>query len=200
MKDLDVYKLIIFASIVLIPAAGVFAYWQHQRLGEAEAAMRTATKRNGLLEQIGLLSKEIDTIKSSTRKGASNTGYRQYFENRILQSVTGGGLRPTDLLIGNEEATVVRKPRSVDYSVKIDFKRDSKPLPLSREILYAILLNCEAYLKGVWKLRELEIVNVEAKGTNGKKPPPKTVADNWIVSKMLFARREPDTSTRKKRR
>lgn len=195
MKDLDLYKIIIFASIVLIPAGGVFCYLKTQELEVAASAIQAATRSGGYIEDIGSLQRELETVRENKRSGTSpDDGHLLFFERQILTSTSGDGIDPNDLQIGDESENVNRQKGYVDYEVSIDFKRGRKALPLRRDFLHAVLFNCEAISKGVWKLRELHIENVDTVKSNAKTPPPKTVGDSWEVKKMVFARRAPAQS------
>ena len=187
---MDLYKLIILISIVAIPGAGAWAYLEDTWLDEAKQAQQKAIRPNGQLEKIGLLEKQIEEIKTNMNRNASVGGHLLYFENRITGSVRGGELKDTDIQISDEQARQKSKERAVDYEVSIKFERGGKPLPLTREVIHAILFNCEAFAK-TWKLRTIRLSNVEADKASGKSPPPKTVSDEWKVDKLVFARREP---------
>lgn len=191
---MDLYKFIILISIVAIPGAGVWAYMEDTWLTEARDAKRDAIRPSGQLEKIGLLQKQIEEIKANSNRNAG-VGHLLYFENKITGSVRGGVLRDTDIQISDERSKPKNKERATDYEVTIKFERDGKALPLSREVIHAILFNCEAFAK-TWRLRNIVLSNVEAAKAIGKKPPPKTVTDEWQIDKLVFARREP---MRKKR-
>lgn len=186
---MDLYKLIILASILLIPAAGGWAYWQSDRLEVAKKSVRDASKRKGSLVSIGRLQREIDEIRKNSR-GNESTNHIIYFENRITKSARGDSIKATDIQIGDEQHKNQRKLRASDYEVSIKFERNNKPMELSREFIHAVLFNCEAFSKA-WRLRGIELSNAEAGKATGRKPPPKTVADNWLVNRLVFARREP---------
>lgn len=195
-KGMDLYKAIILASIVLIPAACGFVYWMQGRIAEAEVAIRNARRSTGELERIGLIQQKLDMITKSRRAGAGER-HLLYFERKILDSARrdpgeSGGLKSTDFHIGNEETRRVRKPPARDQEVSITFKREGKDLPLPRAFINAVLFNCESGSK-VWKVREIKLRNAEVKGFGrSREAPPKTVSDNWFVEKLRFVRREPD--------
>ena len=80
----------------------------------------------------------------------------------------------------------------------ISFKPPGKKhLPLSRSFLLAVLFNCES--QQIWKLRELSIKNADEALTRGGKntAPPPELKDEWVVSTMMFASRQPDNRKRR---
>ena len=198
MKDLDLYKIIIYLSILAIPVAGYWAYHETQQLKVAKAAVKRATKGSrsdpSLLEKIGLLQKEIETIKSAARDNSSGDA-SIYFEKEISGAT---GLGQTDFSVRQDIKPGSGTRSWTDITADIKFERAGKPLPLSREQIYALLFNCEAKSEGVWKLRSFEMINEEAARSRGKSPPPKTVSDIWELKKMIFARREPAKNPKKK--
>ncbi len=197
MKNMDLYKAIIFASILLIPAAGFFAYWQTEQLDIATKAVREAKKRNGLIEKIGVLKKELESI-AKNKKLNQNVSHDIYFEKQISIAAGGKGsnFKSTNLKIGNEESVGAGK-HAQDFEVKIDFVDGGKPLQLPRDFIHAVLFNCEAFVK-TWRLREVSMVNVDCKGRKGTNPPPKTVGDKWEVKRLKFARRVPKRKEKKR--
>jgi hypothetical protein len=192
-RNLDLYKIIILLSIVLLPVAGFFAWWANDRLDLAQRSILEATKQGGLLEKIGQTQAQLQTIKENNRQGGTGPGSQHllYFDRQIMKSAAGG-LSSQDFQIGDEAQLTVSKPRATDFEVKIDFKRENKPLFLRREFIDAMLWNCEASSAGVWKLRALSLKNKDALEAGRKKPPPRTVEDEWRIDKLVFARREPD--------
>ena len=193
-KDMDLYKAIILASILLIPTAGFFAYWETQRLEVAKVAVAAATRRGGLIEKIGLLQKEIVEIKK-TSKSNNTISHEIYFENQI-DKASAGSLKSTDFNIDDERGKKSGR-NAQDYEVKIDFRRNNKPIPLRRDLIHAILFNCEAFSPS-WRLRRIHLINQEAAKAKGNNPPPKTVEDTWEVRSLVFARREPFKAKRRK--
>ena len=90
---------------------------------------------------------------------------------------------------------------ATDYVVKIEWqRRGGVDFPLSRDLVFAVLFNCESGARGnrttaapsVWKLRSLRIVNETAqKIMTRTETPPQPLEDKWVVRDMQFARREP---------
>ena len=58
-RDIDVFKGIILASILLVPASVGFAWWMDTQLEESDNAMQAAMRRNGEIEQIGILRQNL---------------------------------------------------------------------------------------------------------------------------------------------
>ena len=199
-KNLDLYKAMILGSLLLLPVAGGFVYWVNGRLEEAEKAIASAKRSGGELEKIGKLEQQLDTIRQNVQRGGLTENHRLYFEQKIIGSVRDGGLKASDFEIGNQTPQKVSKLSAVDQEVSIQFRREGKELDLNRDFVYAVLFNCEAGGSQVWKVRELRMVNAEAAtSSRGRTAPPKTVADLWQVKKLTFARREPDTTSPRRR-
>lgn len=198
-RDMDVYKGIILASVLLIPASFGFAWWMDQRLVESETAIAAAVRRNsGDIEQIGTLRQNLETVKRNTEVGGELDQPRRYFERRILLTAESG-LSSTDFSIGNQQRNAATKERAVDMELEIDFKRAGKPLPLSRDFIRKMLKNCETGGSQVWKLRQLKMRNVdflESMKSRSKGAPKKTLEDDWLIEKLVFARRQPETGSR----
>ena len=190
--DMDLYKGIILFSALAIPAAGVFAYMTNERLVSAKKSMVDARKSRGDLEMIGEFQKRLEEIKKNSSRGNSGDQYRLYFERQITASATQG-LKRSDFQISNEKPRKVAKLRAEDVEVTIAFKKDGKDeFPLPRSFINTVLRRCEGNSNGVWKVRQLKMRNKEVfENTRGKKAPPRTVADNWIINTLVFARRQP---------
>ncbi len=200
MKDMDLYKVIILLSVVLIPAACGFVYVVNGQLVVAKRAIADAKKRGGDLEEIGALRSQFAQIKKSSRRAQSLKGPGQFFERSILSAATGG-IKVDDIQIGTEVDKAVTSPRATDVEVDIKFEKAGKgKFPLPRDFINAVLFNCEATGSKVWKLRQLKMVNEEVSKTRRTKgAPPRTVQDNWVVSMLKFARRTPEKKKKKRR-
>jgi len=190
--EMDLYKGIILFSFLAIPAACYFAYSSQKNLETAQKAVRDATKRGGILENIGEYSNRLHTIQNAQRNNGGDQ-YRLFFERQILASAKDG-IKRQDFTISNEQVRKVAKLRAEDREVSISFRRNNKDeFPLPRSYINQVLLRSEAQSRGVWKLRQLKIRNKEVLETSrGKKAPPRTVADEWVVDRMVFARRQPE--------
>ncbi|HLU38100.1 MAG TPA: hypothetical protein VK081_01870 [Planctomycetota bacterium] len=196
-KQFDLYKWIIIVSLVVMPLAGGWVYWLEQKIERGERAIALATRpRTGELYTIGRLLHEIEVLAKSAGTASDGSDPGVYFDRQIIQS--SEGLRSTDYKIDPAGATPNPDSRSIDRIWKIEFKRDNKPLPLSRELIQAVLFNIEAH-SPAWRLRSLHMraEDVRQLQNRGANPPPE-IGDNWTIDKMEFARREPDTSGRRK--
>lgn len=196
LEQMDLYKAIILVAVLALPVAGIWGMSLHSSLEEGRAAIRRATRTRGDIEEIGKYMKLIKAQAKSGRLRTDNDSMRRYFEMRIMDSVAPG----STLKRSNFEIKVLRemqlsRPRNaVDMSVQIDFKDGSKPLPLTRDFLNAVLFNCEAL--GNWKVRELMVTNTDMRGLRSKRePPPREIGDLWEVRKLVFARRLPKEKT-----
>jgi hypothetical protein len=189
-QQFDLYKWIIIASLVAMPAAGGWLWWLNQQLEFGENAKAAATRRRGDLETIGQLLQEIANQAASAGT-ASTEDPGVYFDRQISRS--SKDLMRNDYKIDFASAQRHRETKSIDKVYKMEFKRDGKPLALTRELIQAILFNIEAN-SPAWRLRSLTLTNEEVKSSlraGAKKPPPE-LPDTWFVDKMEFARREPD--------
>lgn len=195
LKNLDIYKVIILLSIVLAPAACLFAYYVDEEIVSAEDAIAKATRSGGELEKIGQTLKQLQTIRQNTEHVGVGDSHRLYFERRILAAAKSG-LKAADFQISNQQRVAAGRSAQ-DQEVVITFQRDGKDAAWPREFISAALFNCESGSKS-WRLRYLKIRNDEMRDLRGAKAPPKTVEDMWRIEKLVFARREPEV-TRKPR-
>ncbi len=200
-KNMDLNKAMILGSLLLLPVALGFVYWVQGRLEVAQRAVASAERSGGELEKIGKAEQQLETIRQNVQRGGLTENHRLYFEQRILSSVRDGGIKSTDFEISNQVPHRVSKASAIDQEVTIQFRRDGKELDLNRDFIYAVLFNCESGGSQVWKLRELRIANTpaaEASRSRGRQIPPKTVDDLWQVKKLVFVRREPDSSAHRR--
>ncbi|MHC5066707.1 MAG: hypothetical protein ACYTG5_22345, partial [Planctomycetota bacterium] len=190
--DMDLYKGMILFAVLAIPAAGIFAYLTNERLIDARKAMADAKKSRGVLEKIGEYQNNLEKIKKNASTSNAGDQYRLYFERQITASATQG-LKRSDFQISNEQTRKVAKLKAEDVEVTINFRKDGKDeFPLPRSFINTVLRRCEGNSNGVWKVRQLKMRNKEVLETaRGKKAPPRTVADNWIIDRLIFARRQP---------
>lgn len=196
LQQMDLYKAIILIALIALPAAGIWDMSLHSSLEEGRNAIHRATRTRGDIEEIGKYMKLIKAQAKSGRLHTDNDSMRRYFEMRIMDSVAPGStLKRSNFAIKVLGERLLSRPRNaVDVSVQVDFKDGSKPLPLTRDFLNAVLFNCEAL--GNWKVRELMITNTEARGLrNSREPPPREIGDLWEVRKLVFARRLPKEKT-----
>lgn len=199
-RELDLYKVIILASLVLLPVVGGWAYWLQGELEQARVAAHNATKSGGDLEEIGKFMKAIEEQKGSNlRQQDSQENPRVYFEQCIFgaqRKSAAGGLKRSDFIIDEDQPQRAGQ-KAEDRLVKVTFKRGGKEaFPLPRDFLLAMLFTCEAQSR-IWKVRELDIRNSTVKQRRGSRTaPPAEFADEWVVRKMVFAARRPSVRTR----
>lgn len=195
-KNMDLYKGIILASLLLLPVSLGYLWWVNGKKEEAEKGLAAATaEKNGELVRIGEILQRLDTVEKNAARGGEREDSRIYFEKRITQS-SEGGISANDFTISNEvETPVSGNNAAVDQVVSINFRRLGKEFDLPRAFIHAVILNCEQFGGQVWKLRSLKMRNTEAfeasRGGGKAKAPSKTVADDWRIEKLEFARREP---------
>ncbi len=191
-SDLDLYKIIILLSLVLIPVVGFWAYSLEGQLQEASRAISQAKKPGGTLEQIGQYQKAVEEQQRHQTKQGSATNPELYFDQQIRKASSGEGgvaLSRSDFQITQKPDQSARRNKAVDSLVSITWKKGGREqFSLSRDFILAVLFNCESQAP-IWKLRELRMQNEEATG-RGKVPPPE-FQDKWKVSTMTFARRRP---------
>lgn len=201
-KGFDLYKSIIVVSLLLLPVAGGGVYWIEQQIVAGKKAMADATRpRTGQLPNIARLVTEIESMAKNAGRSSSEGAPEVYFEREIGESAKQT-LRRSDYRIDPTPMVKHADSASVDRQYKIDFVRDGKKFALPRDLIQAILFNCEAR-SPAWRLRSLQLRNEDTGGTKqlrstGEQPPVE-IGDNWFVDNMLFARREPDTTAKPRR-
>jgi hypothetical protein len=205
LAKLDLYKVVIVASLLLLPAVGWWINTTRASIEAAERALTEATKTDGLLEEIGKLQKQLRTVEENRASTSNQTGNSStYFDAQIFRSAVAGQLEKNQFNISpprEENVTTGQKQAAKDIVVKIDWMpRGGKEFTFRRDFLFAVLFNCEssarsaesAPLPSIWKLYSLKITNATvSKLVTQQMTPPAELEDDWIVSKMEFARREP---------
>jgi hypothetical protein len=197
LQDLDLYKVIIIVSLLLLPVVGGWSYWLQGELEAGRTALYNATKREGDLEEIGKFQKAVEEqMRSNLTQQSGPDNFNVYFQQCIFSSVSQGGegtrgLRGTDFSI-TPKGVEAAGPKAEDQVVSITWKRGGKdPMPLSRSFLLAVLFNCESS-SPIWKLRELSIKNADPALQQGRaKAPPPELEDSWLVTSMVFGSRQP---------
>jgi len=184
-QNLDLYKVIILASLVLLPAVGFWAYRLNGEIELGRVAIRNALKEKGDLEEIGKYEKAVEEQKRNSDKEEGQESYSVYFQKHIVHGA--GRLRRVNFEIGAPQENQV-KGKAIDTVVPIKFQDENKALALTRDEILAIVFNCESQ-SPAWKLQELSIRN-ESVGAQGKAPPPE-LEDKWIVGSMKFVSRRP---------
>lgn len=188
-RDMDLYKGIIILSLLLIPGALGFVFWVQGELQAAQAAVAAAERpRTGEIEKIGALQRQFETVDQNAASVRTSGGSPAvYFQNQITTS-SKGTIGANDYEVSPEKTSAVPGRRDAqDQLVSINFR---KGLVLPRALIHALVFNCESAGVQVWKLRRLRVSNVEiAKLRN--QAPPQTVADDWEIGTLEFARRKP---------
>lgn len=189
-QNLDLYKVIILASLVLLPVVGFWAYYLEEDLKRGRTAIANATKPRGDLEEIGKYQEAIEKQLRNKGSGEGVESHRIYFNKWIVQSASR-------LKRSNFEITPLTEKRvggrgkvgAIDSSMTIKFKGGGKHLPLTRAELNAILFNAESQ-SPVWKLRDLQIRNAGYQ-SSGNRPPSLPLEDKWVVMNLAFTSRRP---------
>lgn len=185
-SNMDLYKGIILASVLLTPVAGFWAWSMNKEIQQGRTALQNTLKRGGEMETIGSFQKQIENqVKNTT--GVIDTNYRTFFEQRVLESASEG-LRRDQFVIGNKNET--RIGTNLDQSVEIEFKSGQNRMELPRAFIQAVCFNVESNSQA-WKLRELWIRNKDTLDLRANKAPPPETADIWRVDRLVFATREP---------
>ncbi|MCK5942944.1 MAG: hypothetical protein KAI24_13285 [Planctomycetes bacterium] len=198
LKDMDLYKGIILLSVVLLPLGGWWISSLDEQIVQCEAALRTATKPGGYLEEIGKLQKQIEIV-AQNRRSVSIEDPRTYFEGQIL--AVSPDLKPDDFSpkAPKQDKETVGRQKVTDHVVEIDWGRGSDRKEFKMDFVYAVLFNCESGASAggasdgppsVWRLRTLKLTNSSAERLRQKTPPPE-LEDRWHIEQMAFARREP---------
>lgn len=201
-REMDLYKGVILASVVLLPLAG----WWIQRTNEQiEVAQKAIVDGRKMVEDIGKLQRQIEIVernKATTSQATSDPG--TYFQGQIYRSAKDGAIGTNDFNVvtqAAENAKIGNQPVT-DHIVKINFvkQQGGKDMLFSRDLLFAVLFNCESGARGgegqlpsIWKLRKLEIRNEAVSSVSGSAAgtPPAELPDSWVVRDLQFARREP---------
>jgi hypothetical protein len=203
LRSLDLYKVIVLLSFLVLPLG---AWWCHdldQRIEASRKSIGDATRPGGLLEQIGNLQKKIEVVAQNRRLTSDAINMpRPYFEGQII-AAGGQNLKTDDFGLTDpkvEPAVLGQtKQRADDYVVDVTWQR--KDFAVQLDFIYAVLFNCESGAgrageqigrQSIWKLRELQLVNVtDDRLLQSYKTPPPELADKWSIRTMKFARREP---------
>jgi hypothetical protein len=203
-RDMDLYKGIVLASLVVLPLGGWLVKVQDEEIAACKKTIHDATKPGGLLEQIGALQRKVEVVVANKRSTSDAIkDPRTYMEGQILAAAggPGAGLKTTDFQPSEpkEERLVLPSKQPVtDHVVDITWLR--KDLTIGMDFLWAVLWNCESGARqvgdqpqqSVWKLRELQLVNAtDERALSQFKTPPPELVDKWSIKAMKFARREP---------
>ena len=105
-QNLDLYKVIILASLVLLPAVGFWAYRLNGEIELGRVAIRNALKDSGDLEEIGKYEKAVEEQKRNTDKEEGQESYSVYFQKHIVHGASR--LRRVNFEIGVPQENQVR--------------------------------------------------------------------------------------------
>ena len=194
MKNLDLEKVIIILSLLLMPVAGFWIWSLTEELKVADSAMQPRAMRT-TIKEIYRLQDLIDrTNRELNKPGESAEDFQTYFRNRAMQSQKGTPiLRREEITVNQGRVTPIRVARQVigeDIEVKVALgkgQRGGKALP--RDFINAFVVNSESG-SPIWKLRNFKIVNQSFKGLRNR-PPPLETEDRWFVNDVVFARSRP---------
>ena len=202
LRSLDLYKVVILLSVVLLPLGGWYCLQIDADIEASKKAIQDAKRSGGVLEQIGNLQKKVEVVVQNMMSTSDTINMpRRYFEGQILQA--GGANLKTDdfgLTDPKEEGLTIpgSRQRASDFVVDVTWPRTDFAVGL--DFVYAVLFNCESGAgagqggagQSIWKLRDLQLVNAtDERLLSGHKTPPPELADKWTIREMKFARREP---------
>lgn len=199
--DMDLYKGIVLAAVLLLPLGGWAVYDRANQIEACKAALAEATRGGGVLEEIGSLQRKVELVVQNKR-GVSDAIEKPatYFEGQIT-AAGGGNLKVSDFtLVGPkvEGGTMPGAKQSIsDYVLDVNWPRNDFVVPM--DFVYAVLFNCESGAgldptksQSVWKLRNIEMVNAtDERLLQAFSTPPAELQDKWKIRNMAFVRREP---------
>jgi hypothetical protein len=206
-RSMDLYKGIIVLSLLLAPVGAWWVMSLRASIDETQKSITAATRPGGLLDEIGSLERGMDVVKDNRTIADSVSNPAIYFQGQILASA-GGHISQSDFTVPppQKKPGSVDKQRFIDYEQSVLFERKENgrnEMKLPRDFIWAVILNCEFGLGGassasaaansVWKLRELDMTNAASEDLRGNKTPPPELTDDWLLKKLVFARRAPDT-------
>jgi hypothetical protein len=200
-REMDLYKFAILISIVLLLVTGSWIGHTTQEIAVAQKAVVDAAKPGGWLERIGKARGHLDMISSNVVSSEDVKLPQSYFEKQIMRSP---GIDTSDFkCVLDKGDHALDRQKVTDYLAKIEFPRKgNKGMEITREILFALLFNCESGARGkdvpaqsIWKLQELDVQNTTASAQekfSGHKAPPSELEDRWSMTRpIVFVRREP---------
>jgi hypothetical protein len=202
LRSLDLYKVVILLSLVLLPLGGWWCWKLDQEIAASKKSIHEATRPGGLLEQIGTLQKKVEVVVQNKLSTSDTINMpRRYFEGQILQA-GGANLKTDDFGLTDPREEPASLPgsrqKASDFVVDVTWPRNDFAVKL--DFVYAVLFNCESGAgaggagagQSIWKLRELQLSNAtDDRLVTGYKTPPPELADKWTIRSMKFARREP---------
>lgn len=201
-RDLDLYKGIVLAALLLTPIGLWFVNAQQERIEACKRAISDATRSGGWLEEIGSLQRKVEIVVQNKR-GMSDAIEKPttYLEGQII-AAGGSALKSSDFVLQSpkvDPGTLPGSKQAVNDHV-LDVLWPRKDLSVPMDFLYAVLFNCESGAglaagqgqQSVWKLRTLEVLNAtDERLMLAFKTPPAELQDRWAIRRMSFVRREP---------
>jgi hypothetical protein len=206
-RQMDLYKVVILISIVLLPLTGWWINFSMQEIAVAQKAVADAAKPGGWLERIGKIRNDLEMISNNVVSGDEAVKTPQsYFETQIIRSAPVFSTSDFKVPLDKEDHALAGadKGRVTDYTARIEFQRKgNKSIEITREILFALLFNCESGARGkevptqsIWKLQSLDVQNATASAQekiSNHKAPPSELEDRWSLTRpIVFMRREPN--------
>jgi hypothetical protein len=201
-RELDLYKGIVLAAVLLIPIGLWLVSAQKERIVACTRAIDDAKRAGGLLEEIGSLQRKVEIVVQNKR-GMSDAIEKPttYLEGQII-AAGGSALKSSDFVLQSpkvDPGTLPGSKQAVNDHV-LDVLWPRKELSVPMDFLYAVLFNCESGAgiaagqgqQSVWKLRTLEVLNAtDERLMQASKTPPAELQDKWTIRRMSFVRREP---------
>ena len=196
MRDLDLFKVIIIASLVLMLPAGGWIYWQQGEIKKTSAALKRAEKSDGTLFKIGQLQEEVERFKRSVgRVGYDvNSLLRTPIESRVDPGRCASSSRTASWSTAGSRSRTC-PARSPSSSPGLERPADLLPAgdlrhDLSGREWLSVHLSELGPGSPIWKLRKLRLTHDEVKN-NSKEAPPDELSDSkWIVRELEFRRRQ----------
>ena len=198
MKNLDLEKIIILLSLLLMPVAGGWIWFLKQDLKKADAALQNC---GTTIKKIYALHKLIDNTKDELNtRGVGSHDFSTYFEDRLGASMGQNKyIKREEVRFNPKRPTRVlenRKQIGEDIEVAIEFGGSVRGgMLVSRSFVNAFIFNSESRTP-IWKLRHLKITSEDFKKLrrSGTRTPPTGddgMSDNWYIDTLVFARRKP---------
>lgn len=203
-RNMDLYKGLILACLLLLPVGGYWVYTLDKHIDECHRAIAAATRKDGVLEEIGQLERKMDLIKSnrSLLDSLKDPGF--YFDKQIRLSDKSGTLSSEDFSvppIKDVPGRLNKQQKYIDKEQDIVFGKKGTGIndrTFGRDFIWALLYNCESGAgagTSIWKLRKLDIQNAtDDKKLAAYRTPLPELEDKWIIRDLKFARRQPDVN------
>lgn len=208
MKNLDLEKIIIILSLLLMPVAGGWVYINHQELEVAKRELAKVESMSGPVPQFFTLAKQLHQAQNSLSR-QSSTDFKLYFRNRFAETYKNGAppfslselvinqQRPRTISISRKGSKRRIRAEMITVDIKMGATSRGKERPsLARDGLNAYLRNCEA-ISPLWRLTKLSISAKDYDELKGRRRiPPMEMSDRWHVSNLQFSRVKPPESAK----